>query len=85
MGGYVGLNLAKEYPELVGRIVTLGTKFAWTKEVAEKEIKMLNPEKIAEKIPAFADRLKSIHTNNNWKEVVRKTARMMYGLGTEKN
>lgn len=82
MGGYVGLNVAKEYPELVGKIITLGTKFAWTKETAEREVKMLNPEKIEEKVPDFANKLASIHSNNNWKEVVTKTAKMMYGLGT---
>lgn len=84
MGGYVGLNLAKEHPELVDKIITLGTKFNWTKETAEKEIKMLNPEKIVEKVPAFASKLNSIHSNNNWKEVVIKTANMMRELGNGK-
>ena len=84
MGGYVGLNVARKNPELVDKIVTLGTKFGWTKEVAEKEIRMLNPDKIEEKVPKFAAKLASIHTANNWKEVVRKTADMMYGLGTGK-
>lgn len=84
MGGYVALNLAKNRPELVEKIMTLGTKFNWTKETAEKEIRMLNPEKIEEKVPAFADQLATIHSSNNWKEVVNKTAKMMYELGTDK-
>ena len=30
MGGYVGLYLAKAYPDKVERVFTFGTKFAWT-------------------------------------------------------
>jgi pimeloyl-ACP methyl ester carboxylesterase len=84
MGGYVALNVAKNHPELIGKIVTLGTKFNWTKETADKEVKMLNPENIEEKVPAFANMLSSIHTHNNWKEVVKKTAKMMQGLSEGK-
>lgn len=84
MGGYVALNMASKYPDRVSKIITLGTKFAWTKETAEKEIKMLNPEKIEEKVPAFANKLASLHTANDWKEVVNKTAKMMLGLGSGK-
>ena len=81
MGGYVALNVAKVKPEAVGKIITLGTKFDWTKETAEKEVRMLNPEKIEEKVPSFAKMLEIIHSKNNWKEVVSKTAKMMLDLG----
>ncbi len=81
MGGYVALNLAIKKPELVGKIMTYGTKFDWTPESAEKEVKMLNPEKIEEKVPAFAHKLQSTHTANDWKDVMNKTAQMMLELG----
>ena len=81
MGGYVGLHVAKEHPAFVEKIITLGTKFAWSNEAAEREIKMLDLKKIEEKVPAFAQKLASIHTNNNWKEVVIRTANMMYEMG----
>lgn len=84
MGGYVGLNVAKKEPHLVNRIMTLGTKFDWTEETAAKEIRMLNPEKIEEKVPAFANKLAHTHPANNWKEVVSKTAKMMSELGAGK-
>ena len=32
MGGYVALMLAKEHPNRVNKIMTLGTKFAWNPE-----------------------------------------------------
>lgn len=84
MGGYVALNFAKKEPNLVDRIITLGTKFNWNKEIAEKEIKMLNPEKIEAKVPRFANILKERHHPVNWKEVLKKTANMMIELGEGK-
>jgi pimeloyl-ACP methyl ester carboxylesterase len=84
MGGYVALTLAKKYPELIDTIVTLGTKFNWTLESAQQEVKMLNPEKIEEKVPAFAKRLQGLHLPNDWKEVMRKTASMMFDLANGK-
>jgi len=84
MGGYVALILAKKHPELVDSIVTLGTKFDWTLETAQQEVKMLNPEKIEEKVSAFAKRLHELHQPNDWKEVMRKTAAMMLALANGK-
>ncbi len=81
MGGYVALNLARLHPERVGKIVTLATKFDWTPESAERESKMLNPEKIEAKIPAFADLLRVRHSPNDWKVLLKKTADMMLELG----
>ncbi|MEP6794917.1 MAG: alpha/beta hydrolase [Saprospiraceae bacterium] len=81
MGGYVALKLAKEHPNCVNKIMTLGTKFNWNKESAEKEIKMLIPEIIEEKIPKFAEDLRQRHLPNDWKSIMRKTAAMMTSLG----
>ena len=81
MGGYVALQLAKDYPALVGKIISLGTKFNWTKASAEKEIRLLNPEVIEQKIPKFAEMLKKRHLPTDWKEVMQKTAQMMFELG----
>ncbi|MBC8755592.1 alpha/beta hydrolase [Kordia sp. YSTF-M3] len=84
MGGYVALQLAKKYPELVDRIVTLGTKFNWSLEAAQQEVKMLNSSKIEEKVPAFAKYLQELHQPNDWKEVLQKTADMMLALANGK-
>ncbi|MBN8697209.1 MAG: alpha/beta fold hydrolase [Bacteroidetes bacterium] len=83
MGGYVALYLAKHYPERVKKAMTLATKFLWTAEIAQKEVKMLNPEVIAEKLPAFAKTLESRHQPNDWKVVLQKTAAMMLKLGEQ--
>jgi shikimate kinase/esterase/lipase len=81
MGGYVALNLAKKHPNRVGKIFTLATKFAWSVESASKEVKMLNPDVIATKIPAFATTLKERHAPLDWKWHLKKTAEMMLELG----
>lgn len=80
MGGYVALWLAHRCPERVSKIITLGTKFDWSPESAQKEIGKLNPEKIKEKVPAFARILENRH--GDWKKLVEKTAAMMEGLGS---
>lgn len=81
MGGYVALKLAELHPGRIEAIVTLGTKFAWSPEIAAKETAMLNPEKIEEKVPKFAAALEQLHAPLDWKEVMHKTADMMRRLG----
>ena len=81
MGGYVALHFAKIYPHKIGKIITLATKFDWTPLSAEKEVKMLDPELIALKVPKFAEMLADRHSPSDWKLVLKKTADMMIGLG----
>lgn len=81
MGGYVGLYMAKHYPERVGKILTVATKLAWDVPTSQKEVKMLDPKKIAEKVPKFAEVLKQRHAPASWETVLEKTAEMMLVMG----
>ena len=81
MGGYVALKLEAEHSETFERIITLGTKFNWTPESAAQEARMLNPEKIQEKIPAFGLYLASLHGEPEWKSLMVKTGEMMLEMG----
>lgn len=81
MGGYVALYLAKYHPERVGKIFTLATKFDWNPQGAAKEAAMLNADRIAEKVPAFAKALAQKHGEDSWKTVLSRTAAMMVSLG----
>lgn len=83
MGGYVALNLAALKPLLIGSIVTLGTKFNWSKEVVERETGMLNPEILKNQLPNFAGNLKTKH-GDTWEDLVTKTASMMVDIGSTK-
>jgi pimeloyl-ACP methyl ester carboxylesterase len=83
MGGYVALYLAKHHPEKINTVFTLATKFLWTPAIAQQEIKMLDANKITEKIPAFAQILNKRHAPNDWKSVLQKTADLMTALGND--
>jgi pimeloyl-ACP methyl ester carboxylesterase len=81
MGGYVAMYLARHHPSMVTRLVTLATKFYWDPDVAAREAKMLNADRISEKIPVFAKQLEQRHLPNDWKEVLGKTKEMLLRLG----
>ena len=81
MGGYVALNTALNIPGKISKISTLGTKFKWDVESAEKEVKMLDPVKVEEKVPQFAKKLEEVHHPLDWKTVMNKTAKMMMKMG----
>lgn len=81
MGGYVALHSLLQNPNCIEQLLTLGTKFNWTKESAQKEVGMLNPEVIEEKVPKFAKALELRHTAIGWKNNMRLTAQMMLELG----
>ncbi len=81
MGGYVAIWLAHKFPERIGKIITLGTKFDWDVTSAQKEVARMNADKIIEKIPAFARILETRHAPNDWKELLDRTKEMMLALG----
>lgn len=83
MGGYVAMYLAKHHPGKVDKIVTLATKYHWDEATAAKEVQMLDPDKIEQKVPAFADAQLKMHLPNDWKALMRKTAAMMLDLGKD--
>lgn len=83
MGGYVAMYLAKHHPKRIKKIITLATKFAWDETIAAQEIKLLNAEKIEEKLPDFAAALQKRHAPNNWKIVLEKTAAMLTAMGKD--
>lgn len=79
MGGYAALLYASRHPDRVRSVVTLGTKLNWDREGLERELKMLDPQKMKEKVPQFVDRLKAQH-GEKWERLVHATARIITGL-----
>jgi len=84
MGGYVAMYIARNYLDKINRIFTTATKFNWNEETALRESKVLDADKIAEKIPKFAEQLSQRHSPEDWKVVLKKTAEMMINLGRSK-
>lgn len=76
MGGFVALYLALKHKNLIQGIITLGTKFNWSKETVDKETRMLKPEHLREKAPGFAGMLEVKH-GTDWTVLLHKTAAMM--------
>jgi pimeloyl-ACP methyl ester carboxylesterase len=83
MGGYVAMSVASTRPELIRGLITLGTKWEWSPEIAAKEVKMLDPAIMAEKVPALVELLKERHAPTDWLEVVEATAKMLKQLGAQ--
>jgi pimeloyl-ACP methyl ester carboxylesterase len=82
MGGYLALYVAAVLPELVASVVTLGTKFAWTPDIAARETSRLDPATIRAKVPKFAEQLERRHAGaGGWEVVLAKTATLMRELG----
>ncbi len=83
MGGYVGLYLAKHHPQRIDHVITLATKFEWDEDIAARETRMLQPEVIEQKLPAFAATLAQRHTPGDWKQVLNDTAVMLGEMGKD--
>jgi pimeloyl-ACP methyl ester carboxylesterase len=82
MGGYVALCLALHHPNHVDRVATLGTKFRWNGETAEREAARLDPTTIRAKVPRFAETLAVRHGRaGGWESVLARTAEFLRDLG----
>lgn len=74
LGGYLGLLLALALPRRVNSLMMHATKFYWTKETAVKMRQQLDPDKMAEKVPTYADQLVQAHGARHWRILVRQCA-----------
>ncbi len=81
LGGHVGLYLAKKNPECIHSVFTLGTKFLWTPEMAEREAVALDADDMLKKVPQFAKVLEERHAVSGWKKVLEKTKEMFLEQG----
>lgn len=80
MGGYIALYAASTGLIHPKNIVTLGTKFDWTPQFAEKEVTMLDPGLLKEKSPAFLNSLILLH-GNGVERILNSTKKIMLDLG----
>ena len=83
MGGYVALCHSLKWKNKIAKIATLATKFDWSPEIASKETSFLNADVIEEKIPHYAEQLKKMHGEKDWKKLLAKTADLMTDIGNQ--
>jgi pimeloyl-ACP methyl ester carboxylesterase len=82
MGGYAALLFASRFPARVSSVVTLGTKLNWDREGLERELRLLDPQKMTEKVPQFVLDLLTWHGPERWEDLVRATGQLITGLHT---
>lgn len=80
MGGYAALLYAAQFPGRVSSVATLGTKYLWTPEGLQKELRMLDPEAMLAKVPAFAQHVIALHGEGKWRALVAAIAKSMSEL-----
>ncbi|MEO8664391.1 MAG: alpha/beta fold hydrolase [Ignavibacteria bacterium] len=84
MGGYVALYIARHYPGKINKIFTTATMLDWNEETSIRESKLFDPSKISEVVPKFAEQLSKLHSPEDWKTNLFKTAEMIISLGKNK-
>lgn len=82
MGGYAALVAALAMPTIIRSVTTLGTKLDWSPATAALESRFLDPDKMREKVPAFAAHLEQLHAPTPLPELLAATAAMLRGLGS---
>lgn len=74
LGGYLAMLLALSQPRRISTLLMHATKFYWTKDAAAKMRSQLDPDQMAEKVPAYADQLVQAHGARHWRILVRMAA-----------
>ncbi|HZD11700.1 MAG TPA: alpha/beta hydrolase [Candidatus Binatia bacterium] len=73
LGGYLGLMLHLHQPRRVPTLLMHGTKFYWTAKAVAQLREQLEPDRMVEKVPAYADQLAREH-GSRWRMLVRQAA-----------
>lgn len=82
MGGYAALMLEARTAGTLAGIVTFGTKFEWTPEVAALEVRRLDADVISARVPKFAMTLEARHkASGGWRLLLERTAGLLQALG----
>ncbi len=81
LGGYLGLRLALEAPGRVSTLHLHGTKFYWSEAAVTQMRAQLDPDRMAEKVPVYADQLAQEHGAGRWRMLVRQAGDLVGLMG----
>lgn len=73
-GGYLGLMLHLNQPERVRSLIMHATKFYWPEQTMDRMRNNLDPDRMSEKVPAYANQLVVEHGASRWRALVRHSA-----------
>ena len=74
LGGIVGMMLYQADPRRVATLTMHASKYYWTSDALGKMRSQLDPDRMAEKVPAYADQLANEHGGGRWRRLVRQAA-----------
>lgn len=77
VGGYLGLMLAASSPRRIHTLLLHAVKFYWTPESVARMQQQLNPDLMAERVPAYANQLVQEHGARQWRELVRQAGELV--------
>ncbi|MCP5098619.1 MAG: alpha/beta hydrolase [Chloroflexi bacterium] len=80
IGGYLGLMMALNQSRRIETLLMHATKFYWAEDAVTKMQAQLNPDFIAEKVPAYANSLMKEHGARQWRDLVRQASELVHSL-----
>ena len=81
MGGYCATLCEKLKPNTFEKVITLGTKWEWSPEIAQKETSKLDLGFLKEKAPAFIERMIAYHGEERLENLFSSVRNLMIDLG----
>lgn len=81
LGGYLGLMLHLSQPRRVCTLLLHATKFYWSGEAVARMRQQLDPDRMAEKAPGYANQLAEEHGGGRWRGLVRQAGDLVARLG----
>lgn len=82
LGGYLGLMLHLQAPRRVLTLLMHATKFYWNEASVSGMRRQLDPDAMAQKVPAYADQLVREH-GSRWRQLVRQAGDLVAATANE--
>lgn len=82
-GGYTGLVMHLAQPQRVRSLLLHAVKFYWNAEALGTMLHQLDPNRIAQKVPNYANQLAADHGASRWRPLVRQVGDLVAFIAGE--